>query len=113
MGRLFQCSQSSRGWWNDTQVLGQVKKVSFQCSQSSRGWWNAPMSDEDKIALQVSVLSVEPWLVELNLIFPSRRVVFAPFWYFIAAGGFLANRVPAIWGGKGVVVNAFSQIGFC
>ncbi len=110
---LFQCSQSSRGWWNRLVRAVASMMIPFQCSQSSRGWWNHLLNVGICQCVAVSVLSVEPWLVEPNLIFPSRRVVFAPFWYFIAAGGFLANRVPAIWGGKGVVVNAFSQIGFC
>ena len=36
----------------------------FQCSQSSRGWWNGVVSAMIMQAISVSVLSVEPWLVE-------------------------------------------------
>ncbi len=38
----------------------------FQCSQSSRGWWNTPVSPTPSPPPAVSVLSVEPWLVELD-----------------------------------------------
>ena len=37
----------------------------FQCSQSSRGWWNRSFSCTMSKIAKVSVLSVEPWLVEL------------------------------------------------
>ena len=85
----FQCSQSSRGWWNAAAVLAEMHGRMFQCSQSSRGWWNYPCApavervDFGFSALSravvggthrelpgapnrsaVSVLSVEPWLVE-------------------------------------------------
>ena len=36
----FQCSQSSRGWWNAAITALAGGKKPFQCSQSSRGWWN-------------------------------------------------------------------------
>ena len=38
---VFQCSQSSRDWWNAVRVAVAVGVIVFQCSQSSRGWWNA------------------------------------------------------------------------
>ena len=111
---LFQCSQSSRGWWNpdlardkpgickgfsalSRAVVGGTKsgcghqqcrccfsalsravvggtrrfvpgwehRQQFQCSQSSRGWWNTLWQVLRTITGEVSVLSVEPWLVEL------------------------------------------------
>ena len=36
----------------------------FQCSQSSRGWWNSQNAIDFLHSGCVSVLSVEPWLVE-------------------------------------------------
>ena len=38
--------------------------IGFQCSQSSRGWWNSIYAVLDDADVAVSVLSVEPWLVE-------------------------------------------------
>ncbi len=111
---MFQCSQSSRGWWNcdgiaaggvthngfsalsravvggtrNDAVANYILAVSFsalsravvggtagqrtqgfhrgpfQCSQSSRGWWNIRFDITSAAARAVSVLSVEPWLVE-------------------------------------------------
>ena len=37
----FQCSQSSRGWWNSSRSSTKIATTPFQCSQSSRGWWNS------------------------------------------------------------------------
>ena len=45
-------------------VQGDVKMMWFQCSQSSRGWWNFLMMWFLYLSSIVSVLSVEPWLVE-------------------------------------------------
>ncbi len=40
----------------------------FQCSQSSRGWWNQRGENIDVAIVAVSVLSVEPWLVEPQIV---------------------------------------------
>ena len=42
-----------------------VRYWGFQCSQSSRGWWNCRDHRRSERREYVSVLSVEPWLVEL------------------------------------------------
>ena len=60
----FQCSQSSRGWWNKTAHSLPSPACGFQCSQSSRGWWNPGDGSNYYFNFDVSVLSVEPWLVE-------------------------------------------------
>ena len=62
--QAFQCSQSSRGWWNRPHWLNTERRDPFQCSQSSRGWWNLDRVLKAATSRAVSVLSVEPWLVE-------------------------------------------------
>ena len=75
---LFQCSQSSRGWWNSTICEAFSRAVTFQCSQSSRGWWNRNPPPPMRRHPEVSVLSVEPWLVELypQMVDPSPGTAF-------------------------------------
>ena len=75
MGIRFQCSQSSRGWWNRIAAEERLPRTRFQCSQSSRGWWNSRARQCTMIQNFVSVLSVEPWLVELRGVHPGRVAV--------------------------------------
>ena len=56
----FQCSQSSRGWWNSPPQQRTMRHHQFQCSQSSRSWWNQGALQTLQPHQDVSVLSVEP-----------------------------------------------------
>ena len=65
--RSFRCfSALSRAVVGGTTRRRRVDHVEFmfQCSQSSRGWWNPNVPESAACQSSVSVLSVEPWLVE-------------------------------------------------
>ena len=63
---MFQCSQSSRGWWNKKRLPSWLPN--YRVSVLSVEPWLVELCQCDPIPLPVvvSVLSVEPWLVELH-----------------------------------------------